>query len=405
MVEVDLTSAQDGGVLKEIIKEGEGDSLPTNGCRVKVHYIGSLQDGTKFDSSRDRDKPFTFTLGNNSVIKGWDVGVATMKKGEIAMLTCGPDYAYGKNGSLPLIPADATLKFELEVLDWTGEELAPNKDKGIERFQIVVGENYAHPDEGSTVKIHLTGKYNDQVFEDRDIEFVLGEGEVVGIIDGVEIALQHFLKNEKSRLLIKSKYAFKEQGNPKFNIPPNADVEYEVELQNFEKEKVLWTLKSPEKIEQAKMQKEKGTNYLKSDKFNLAIKVYQKIFKYLDDASSFEDNLKKERDSLVKAAHLNLALCYLKTNENVLARDECTKVLQLDPQNEKALFRRGQANLGLTWPEKALNDFRKVLKVQPKNTAASKQILICNSLIKQQLTKEKKLYANMFDKFAQEDKQ
>ena len=81
----------------------------------------------------------------------------------------------------------------------------------------------------------MTGKYNGQVFEDRDVEFVLGEGEVAGIINGVEIALQRFLKNEKSRLLIKSKYAFKEQGNPEFNIPPNADVEYEVELQNFEK--------------------------------------------------------------------------------------------------------------------------------------------------------------------------
>lgn len=83
--------------------------------------------------------------------------------------------------------------------------------------------------------VHLIGKYNDEVFEDRDVEFILGEGEVEGIIEGVEIALPRFLKGEKSRLLIKSKYAFKEQGNPKYNIPPNADVEYEVELQNFEK--------------------------------------------------------------------------------------------------------------------------------------------------------------------------
>lgn len=83
--------------------------------------------------------------------------------------------------------------------------------------------------------VHLVGKYNDQVFEDRDVEFTLGEGEVVGVVQGVEIALQRFLKGEKSRLLIKSQYAFKEQGNPEYNIPPNADVEYEVELQNFEK--------------------------------------------------------------------------------------------------------------------------------------------------------------------------
>ncbi|XP_018407478.1 PREDICTED: FK506-binding protein 59-like isoform X1 [Cyphomyrmex costatus] len=405
MAEVDLTPAQDGGVLKKIIREGEGEETPMNRCKVKVHYVGTLEDGTKFDSSRDRKSPFTFTLGNNSVIKGWDIGVATMKKGEIATLTCAPEYAYGENGSKPMIPPNATLKFELEMLDWTGEDLSPSKDKSIQRFQIVPGQKYAHPEEGSTVKLHLTGKYNGQVFEDRDVEFVLGEGEVVGVVDGIEIALKEFLEGEKSRLLIRSKYAFKEQGNVELNIPPNADVEYEVELLQFEKEKQIWVLKSHEKVEQAKMQKEKGTKYLTSNKIHLAIKVYQKIFNYLNDTTDFEDDLKKERDSLVIAAHLNLALCYLKTNENTLAREECTKALELDPLNEKALFRRGQANLELASPEEAINDFKKVLEVQPKNTAASKQILICNSLIKKQLVKEKKLYANMFDKFAKEDKQ
>lgn len=165
-------------------------------------------------------------------------------------------------------------------------------------------------------------------------------------------------------------------------------------------------MKPSEKIEQAKIQKEKGTKYLTSDKINLAIKVYQKVFQFLNTAADFDDlELKKERDSLLIAVHLNLALCYLKTNEKILAKNECIKVLELDPQNEKALFRRGQANLGLASPEIAINDFQEVLKIQPKNTAASKQILICNALIKKQLAKEKKLYANMFDKFAQEDKQ
>ncbi|XP_071637978.1 FK506-binding protein 59 isoform X1 [Temnothorax longispinosus] len=405
MAEIDLSPAQDRGVLKEIIKEGVGDETPTNGCKVKVHYTGTLLNGEKFDSSRDRDKPFKFVVGSNSVIKAWDIGIASMKKGEIAVLTCAPEYAYGKSGSPPSIPPDATLKFEVELLDWCGEDLSPGKDKSIQRFQLVAGQNYANPEDGSTVKIHLVGKYNDEVFEDREIEFILGEGEDVGIVEGVELALPRFLKGEKSRLLIKSKHAFKEEGNPKYKIPPNADVEYEVELQNFEKETSIWSMKPEEKIEQAKMQKEKGTKYLTSNKINLAIKVYQKVPKYLNVVTDFTDDLKKERDSLLVAAHLNLALCYLKTNENLLAKEECGKALELDPQNEKALFRRGQAHLGLASPEIAINDFQEVLKVQPKNTAASKQILICNSLIKKQLAKEKKLYANMFDKFAQEDKQ
>lgn len=164
-------------------------------------------------------------------------------------------------------------------------------------------------------------------------------------------------------------------------------------------------MKPAEKIEQAKIQKEKGTKYLTSDKINLAIKVYQKVFKYLDSKSDFEDDLVKERDNLVLTTHLNLALCYLKIDENILAKEQCTKALELDPENEKALFRRGQAHLKLASPEDAIIDFQQVLKVQPKNTAASKQISVCNYLVKKQLAKEKKLYANMFDKFAQEDKQ
>jgi len=164
-------------------------------------------------------------------------------------------------------------------------------------------------------------------------------------------------------------------------------------------------MNSSEKLEQAKLQKEKGTKYFTCNKLHLATKVYLKVFKYLDTESDFNDEAKVERDRIALATHLNLALCYLKTDQNLLARDECTKALELDPKNEKALFRRGQAQLGLASPEIAIKDFQEVLNIQPKNTAASKQIVICNKLIKQQLSKEKKLYANMFDKFAQEDKQ
>lgn len=164
-------------------------------------------------------------------------------------------------------------------------------------------------------------------------------------------------------------------------------------------------MKSSEKIEQAKMHKEKGTHYFKSNRFNLAIKVYQKVLKYLSVDTDFENDLKLEKNNLELTTHLNLALCYLKTNEHLLAKESCDKVLELDSQNEKALFRRGLAHLGLASPEIAIKDFQEVIKVEPKNTIASKQILICNNLIKKQLAKEKKLYANMFDKFAQEDKQ
>lgn len=74
--------------------------------------------GDQFDSNSNRDKPFQFTLGVGQVIKGWDQGFATMKKGEQAVLICSPDFAYGKGGSGDSIPPNSTLKFEVELLDF-----------------------------------------------------------------------------------------------------------------------------------------------------------------------------------------------------------------------------------------------------------------------------------------------
>lgn len=402
---VDISPDKDGGVLKEILKEGTGFETPAQGSRVFVHYVGTLMDGTKFDSSRDRGKPFEFNLGKGSVIKAWDIGVASMKKGEIAVLTCKPEYAYGKNGSPPNVPPDATLVFEIEVIEWTGEDLSQKKDGGIIRYQITKGEGCSTPNEGAIVQVRLVGKHGNRVFEERQLSFPLGEGSEFGICEGLERAIEKFKKGEKSRIELKSKYAFKAEGKAELGILPNADIEYEVELMNFEKAKENWYLDSAEKIEQAKFFKEKGTNYFKNEKYALALKMYKKAVRFVEFGSGFEGDLDTERKALLLVGHLNLALCHLKLQEHVESRDQCDKALKLDPTSEKGLFRRGQANLGLGEPERAKVDFEAVLKRDPNNKAAANHIVLCNKKIKEQKGREKKIYANMFEKFAQRDRE
>jgi len=88
----------------------------TTGKTVSVHYTGTLTDGSKFDSSIDRGKPFEFQLGAGRVIKGWDQGVVGMKVGGKRKLTIPSDLAYGARGFPPVIPPDSTLVFEIELL-------------------------------------------------------------------------------------------------------------------------------------------------------------------------------------------------------------------------------------------------------------------------------------------------
>ncbi|XP_056277853.1 peptidyl-prolyl cis-trans isomerase FKBP1A-like [Pseudoliparis swirei] len=104
------------GVEIEIIQEGDGKSFPRKGQTVAVHYVGTLTNGQQFDSSRDRGEPFKFNIGCGEVIRAWDEGVAQMSIGQRAKLTCSPDYAYGAAGYPPVIPGNATLIFDVELL-------------------------------------------------------------------------------------------------------------------------------------------------------------------------------------------------------------------------------------------------------------------------------------------------
>ncbi|MBD1922815.1 FKBP-type peptidyl-prolyl cis-trans isomerase [Microcoleus sp. FACHB-831] len=105
----------DSGLKYVELQEGTG-ATPKKGQTVVVHYTGTLENGTKFDSSRDRNEPFSFKLGVGKVIKGWDEGLSTMKVGGRRQLIIPPDLGYGRSGAGGVIPPNATLIFDVELL-------------------------------------------------------------------------------------------------------------------------------------------------------------------------------------------------------------------------------------------------------------------------------------------------
>lgn len=325
-----------------------------------------------------------------------------MRRGEKAIFTLKPDYAYGAAGSPPTIPPNATLVFEIELFDWRMEDLTKKKDGGVLRTILVEGTGFDTPNEGATVSVRLVGKDGERIFEERDVSFVVGEACEANVIDGIDVAVAKMKKGETSRLVIRKDYAWADLPPRSFELTPGSDVMYEVTLVDFEKRKETWEMDEDEKIAQAEFSKNRGSEFFKSGKYQLALKHYKRVSQLVGPFVAGDERNEK-KDSLLLAAYLNLAMTYLKLKKETPVIENCNLALEIDPNSVKAYFRRGQAKFGLKEYQAALKDFEKVLSLEENNSAAKAEIARTLKAIKEHNQREKQIFSGMFDKFAKHD--
>ncbi|XP_042459415.1 70 kDa peptidyl-prolyl isomerase-like [Zingiber officinale] len=511
------------GLKKKLVKEGEGWDMPEVGDEVEVHYTGTLLDGTKFDSSRDRDTPFKFKLGQGQVIKGWDQGIKTMKKGENAIFTIPPDLAYGESGSPPTIPPNATLQFDVELLSWSsvkdiskdggiikkilkegvkfenpkdldevlvnyearledgtvvskyegveftvkdgyfipafskavktmkkaekvlltvksqyafGEKgrpaagnegaVPPNatlqvelelvswkavteigNDKKILKKILKEGEGYERPNDGAVVKVKFIGKLQDgTVFvkkghdDQEPFEFKIDEEQV---IEGLDRAAATMKKGEVALVTIPPEYAYgsTESKQELAVVPANSTVYFEVEMVSFVKDKESWDLTSnQEKIDAAAKKKEEGNALFKSGKYARASKRYEKASKFIDYDNNFSEEEQKQSKALKAACNLNNAACKLKLKDYNEAVKLCTKVLEIESRNVKALYRRAQAYIQLADLDLAELDIKKALEIDPDNREVKLEYKVLKEKVREYNKRDAQFYGNMFAKLS-----
>lgn len=235
----DIILTTPSGVTIKLTKKGDG-LKPSTGDKITVHYKGRLTDGTVFDSSYDRNQPFSFTLGTGQVIQGWDDAFAMMQTGDQAEIIIPPALGYGSHAN-GKIPANSTLIFNVELISVKQKITAvPYNVDGMDTVETKSGLKYimvkkgagkqAAP--GTNVSVHYTGyltdgtKFDSSVERGEPITFRLGEGRV---IQGWEQGIALLNVGGRTRLIIPYSLGYGEKGYPPV-IPAKATLIFDVEL-------------------------------------------------------------------------------------------------------------------------------------------------------------------------------
>jgi len=415
----------DGGIKKKILvesKESDADSSssgPPPNSKVICHYTGTLPDSNneQFDSSRDRGEPFEFKIGAGRVIQGWDIGIASMKKGERCILRCAYPYAYGEAGSPPKIPSKATLDFDVELIDWDDWEAVAGAEGQLKKRVMAASDAGDDAEVAEDAAVILTYRYfyragddhrehvlcerlNYAMTVDDDDRFTnafhlcvksmkCGEQAMFEVLDDALLNTQDVYVDEQELA------TFPDNNNQQRAPCAVARYFYEITVQSQTKAPEKWNADNPQRIAKGGEYKEAGNALFKAGRVLGAVQKYEKALDWIDVDFSDEALAQQKRELLVSANN-NLALIAIKRKDWSEATARATKVLEQDADNLKALMRRGQSRLYSGFLEESKADLKRAHALDKENAYVKKMLKVCSQKHKEYVQKQQQLYAGMF---------
>ncbi|XP_061367152.1 70 kDa peptidyl-prolyl isomerase-like isoform X2 [Gastrolobium bilobum] len=405
------------GLKKKLIKRGLGWETPDFNDQVTVHYVGTLLDGTKFDSTRDTNQPMIFTLGQGQVVAGLDHGVITMKKGEVALFTL-PDDSRG------------ILQFEVELISWI-KVVDVCKDGGILKKIMEKGSGNERPGDLDEVLVKYQVVLDDGTVvaetPEGGVEFHVKDGYLFPRLPKVIMTMT---RGEKAKLIVQPQYAFgemgREAGSGLHSIPPNSVLHVNIELVSFKPvinvtgdsmvlKKILKegegastadeganvTVRYTAMLEDGTVFEKRGIDETQPLKF---ITDEEQVITGLDRAV---ETMKKGERAIINIhpdyafgnVEVRRDFAIVPPGSNVVYDIEMMdfiKVLDIEFYNVKALYRRAQAYIETGDYLLADVDVKKALEVDPQN----REVKVIKKKLKQLQAdsdkKDAKLYENIF---------
>eukprot|EP00249_Psilotum_nudum_P006071 c19439_g1_i3 orf=498-2318(+) len=389
--------ADDLGVVKRVLKEGEGWETAREPYEVKVWLTVRTSKGILFSSSKEKE-PFHFTFGKQEVPAGLELGVGTMTRKEKSIIYASHQYIVPSFSVLGLPLDSEEVEFEVEVIQIIQvRDMVGNGQLIKRRIHDGQGEFPMDcPLQDSRLCIHYKGILPDdggKVFYDtrRDHNggqpLVFGSGE--GLVpEGLEMCIKLMLPGEVACVTSAPEYAYDKFPRPE-SVPEGATVQWEVELLNFEKAKDWTGLTFQEIMEEVDIIKATGNRLFKEGKYDLAKTKYEKVLRDFNHVNPQDDEEGKTFAQARSQLHLNVAACFQKMGECIKSIESCNK----------ALYRRGMAYMATGDFDEARVDFQMMITVDKATEPDANAALMKLKRKEQEAeAKARKQFKGLFDK-------